>query len=491
MATPQITPIQDIIHPVMWRTPPPGLGTGKGSKWNEIAGRVERECQSCIPELESIAEDNNENDWTRYRAMGYLVALQNRGKHDAAKLIEFFAKIGRSAKGMVREDAFCAIAWLQDAIKPHPHPQAVAKLIELAKTPDLRSAALIALAERANAETLEPLVLGIIELNEAYTRRELAESVKKIPDLDVPWLKKAECFIQLFKRSSQQRNQVDTFAILQAIKPTVEKRGQTQATIDFFIDAALECGQDERMSGILAALIIECDEGNVELAGHRINAYQQNHGLQASDLLTLRMQMGGTPALSGVMGVLRANLDEYFQKPINQLNEDTRKSWKTALKNATLGFEVRLWMSVVVFAMGAALVAISSFKIFFRQPTPESMESFAAGLAAMLLVVYVGPLTDIRQSVNDLASANAAFIGYVHRVLETSHTFSFYYLKDKISFEELQKSSQLIKDAMDNTVQVLNRKAVDSSQGVFYRLFARSRTSHDGKSEPGDTSDKQ
>ena len=57
---------------------------------------------------------------------------------------------------------------------------------------------------------------------------------------------------------------------------------------------------------------------------------------------------------------------------------------------------------------------------------------------------------------NDVASANAAFMAYVHRILETSHTFSYYYLTQRISFEEMQKSSEIIKEAMNNTIQALN-----------------------------------
>jgi len=40
----------------------------------------------------------------------------------------------------------------------------------------------------------------------------------------------------------------------------------------------------------------------------------------------------------------------------------------------------------------------------------------------------------------------------VHRVLEISHTFTYYYLKDKMSFEEMMKSTQLIDEAMSSTI---------------------------------------
>lgn len=81
--------------------------------------------------------------------------------------------------------------------------------------------------------------------------------------------------------------------------------------------------------------------------------------------------------------------------------------------------------------------------------------TFISGLSTMLFIVYRGPLNDIRNSVNDLGIASASFIAYIHRVLQISHTFSFYYLKEQITFEEMKKSNALIEDAMKDTVKTL------------------------------------
>jgi hypothetical protein len=71
-----------------------------------------------------------------------------------------------------------------------------------------------------------------------------------------------------------------------------------------------------------------------------------------------------------------------------------------------------------------------------------------------------------------LATANAVFIAYVHRILETSHTFSYYYLHEQISFEDMAKSSALIKEAMENTIRSLNMTAIDSSEDVIVRAMS-------------------
>ena len=162
------------------------------------------------------------------------------------------------------------------------------------------------------------------------------------------------------------------------------------------------------------------------------------------------------------MKTLRKNLDRYFQRPINYLNYDTQEMWKKTIQYAQCGFVIRIAMSFIIFAIGTGLLLVSSRQ--FISGTLEGAElfgpgiSFVGGLSAMIAVVYAGPLKDIQKSVNDLGIASAAFIAYVHRVLEISHTFSFYYLNSKISFDETKKSNELIEDAVDNIINELDEK---------------------------------
>jgi len=90
-----------------------------------------------------------------------------------------------------------------------------------------------------------------------------------------------------------------------------------------------------------------------------------------------------------------------------------------------------------------------------------------------LLVIYSGPLKEIRQSVNDLGIANASFIAYVHPVLEISHTFSFYYLQQQITFQEMEKSSKLIQEAMFDTIKSFGVEAIDSSVETLTNVLER------------------
>jgi hypothetical protein len=82
-----------------------------------------------------------------------------------------------------------------------------------------------------------------------------------------------------------------------------------------------------------------------------------------------------------------------------------------------------------VFVIGVALIATSiALFVSGKLTTAQAVGSgtaFTGGLVATLLTVYSGPLKDIRQSVSDLGAANVAFIGFIHQVLQVSHTWVF------------------------------------------------------------------
>jgi len=168
--------------------------------------------------------------------------------------------------------------------------------------------------------------------------------------------------------------------------------------------------------------------------------------------------------------VLQDSLQDFFQVPIHHLNEDTRNMWHKTILYAQYGFLTRIGMSIAVFLVGLLVAGVSSWRIILGNLQPEQLYgpsvSFVGGLGAMFAIIYTGPLKEIRKSVNDLGIASAAFIAYIHRVLEISHTYSFYYLREKISFEEMMKSSKLIEEAMNTTVNLLDTEVVKSLEGI-------------------------
>ena len=73
--------------------------------------------------------------------------------------------------------------------------------------------------------------------------------------------------------------------------------------------------------------------------------------------------------------------------------------------------------------------------------------SLVGGLASMFAIVYAGPLKDIQYSVREVARANIVFVGFVHSIMQLSHSFSSSYLKEELSDERIQKLNDLVIDA--------------------------------------------
>jgi len=227
--------------------------------------------------------------------------------------------------------------------------------------------------------------------------------------------------------------------------------------------------KDKRLTDIYAALLNASTGDDLDKAGERINRFQEKRGLNDTQLDGLRIRVGGETALDPVLEMLSDDLRVYFREPIRQLNDVTQANWQNTVRYAQFGFLARMILSIVVFGVGILLLLVSSYQFMFAELDSQQMfgngVSFVSGLSTLLLIIYTGPLKEIRSAVNDLGTASAAFIAYVHRVLQVSHTYSFYYLKQKITFEEMEKSSRWIEDAMNDTIGRLNRTAGPGTAG--------------------------
>jgi hypothetical protein len=273
----------------------------------------------------------------------------------------------------------------------------------------------------------------------------------------------SEALIHIFSENPQYQSAIlrsdARDRLVRALRPLPEE-GATdpEALPRRLIAAALTARQDERLGKLLADLL-DVIVGDKDRAGELINRYQQQNHISDDDLLVLRSQIGGRTTLAPIMRTLEARQIEYFQNPIKYLNDTTQANWLKTIGYAQKGFVVRMIMSVVVFVVGMTLVIASVVEILFGSRSLADLVgpgiTLVGGLASMLAVVYSGPLKDIRQSVNDLGVASAIFIGYVHRILEISHTFSYYYLNKEITYEEMTKSSALIAAAMQDIYRML------------------------------------
>lgn len=401
--------------------------------------------------FKDILRDRSKDYRVRLDALYPYVVANDPGAFDFLKnLIE-----DKEEEEHLKESIIRAIGNLQ--LKRHEIDK---YLIQLANERRNKSAAIQSLAMRGTEEAIPLIIDEILNSSDRYVRNDLVHHLRS--KFNLTWRERLEKILNAVKSLQIRPEAIDEEAIIAAI---IDEGAILTVNKDHIIDELIKksLGQDKRMIGVYAKLIVELSSKSQSIAGQKVIEFEVANNIDSEQLRDLRIAIGGDTAIDSLMGILQMNLEKYFQTPIHDLNTDTHQNWKKTIQYAQYGFMTRMIMSVVVFIIGILLLCISSYEFFLGDSTGEELYgvgiSFVAGLGTMLTVVYSGPLRQIRESVNDLGIASAAFIAYVHRVLEISHTFSFYYLNQKITFEEMDKSSELIDKAMKNTIDLLSDKS--------------------------------
>jgi HEAT repeat protein len=241
------------------------------------------------------------------------------------------------------------------------------------------------------------------------------------------------------------RTELPYTSIVQAARFPADASGAGRLTEELLSHAVKA---EPPLTGILADILVANSEGDPDSAGRAIDAYEKMRQIDALVLQPLRIEVGGTITLDPILTMIREDLRRNFQEPIQKLNLQTTDIWTSTIKAARMAFIIRTVMSICVFVIGVALIGTSiALFVSGKLTTAQAVGSgtaFTGGLVATLLTVYSGPLKDIRQSVSDLGAANVAFIGFVHQVLQVSHTFTAHYLRGTVSFEDARKAAEII-----------------------------------------------
>jgi HEAT repeat protein len=323
----------------------------------------------------------------------------------------------------------------------------------------VRRLAVSALGQHQNQETAAALLYVLINDAHPGVRRVAHKRLSEYPE----WAVKTRQMLAVLHAGSQTRADIDAPSLISAIKPPPEELAQNPHLLtDFLIKEAAARGQDDRTTALLAELTIASANSSMTLAAERIDAVQNELQLPPEQLRPLRVEVGGSKALNPILRQLEESLEKNFQQPIAELNQRTRRIWRQTIVIAQIGFVLRALMSVALFAIGAYLVLDS-----YQQFTAGNLNleqflgpgvSFIAGLGTMFTMVFKSPLREIRKAVNDVGVATAVFIAYIHRILQISHTFSYFYLQQEITFERLKEAGDLIEDTMRDTVDILQQK---------------------------------
>jgi len=483
-----------------------------GDDWTrlEVINELKHESAEAISFIKSLLDDGTIHSTDERKAaviaLGEIVTREANAQPEAIQVLTQI--IEEEEDEGVREHAILHLSILN-------HPDALQALRRFVRNPDTRETALANLMTTEDIKDTKAIEYAVEALSEVlserdafdvYWREQAVWKLSEIGSIDgvtplvealiddpseevqvsaanalramqVDWQQKAESLLNSLDKGGKSRAEVDEVNVLRAIMPPEEERAKNEYLLTgYLISQAL--GKGPRMTDTLAGLITQSAGENPLVAGQRINAYQKENNIPETEFRNLRIAVGGETALDPIMRTLTDNLHEYFQVPIHQLNEHTREMWQKTMVFAQVGFITRIAMSIIVFLVGMALVSISTWQVLSGNLQLELEQllgpgvSFVSGLGTMLLIVYTGPLSEIRRAVFDLGIGSAAFIAFVHRVLETSHTFSFKYLKQEISFEEMKKSSDLIESAMSGTISMLRPEDAESVKDIIKEAMA-------------------
>ncbi len=419
---------------------------------DELCQRAEVNDQNAKNEVLSLLSDRNQHPDVRIlclNAMTYAVVWSTAEVETAIATIVN----DPTENAELRNLAINRLCWIgKDEVKP-----VLLRILDEEKVADIvRTAAIKELARFKDPKITEKVIPYLFSLKNNYERKQLAEDFRRSTE---DWKHRMDLVLNHISSVKLSRTTLDSVAILAAISPLDDSGSSDQAQFSEGL-IARAMNADRILTGVIAKLLVQYFDGSQDLAGQAIKSFEMMREQDAEALRSLRVMIGGEVALEGIMNKLEQNLDKFFTAPIEQLNDETRKMWQTTIKQAQTGFVMRIVMSGVVFCLGVVFL-LCSLGMFFFSPQLSQTQIFGSGVSLIsgfgmiLAVVYSGPLKEIRQSVNDMGTASAAFIAYVHRVLEISHTFSYYYLTQKMTFEEMEKSSHLIEESLNNTVEKL------------------------------------
>ncbi|MBT3320762.1 MAG: HEAT repeat domain-containing protein [Anaerolineae bacterium] len=259
-----------------------------------------------------------------------------------------------------------------------------------------------------------------------------------------------------------------------------DSNGNTFSNIvaDEIIEIVSSQDFESRELNILSSLLLELLGGRIvgeKLAVNLIVAKRNTLKDTASGEVINRLNLFINSTTRGhdeneILGKLQEGFQANYVEVAAILTTRTMKEWETTVAQAKSGFAARLWMNIIMFSLGVSLTLVSIFLLLSNNLA--GLESFfgigtslLAGIITMASTLFFGPLREIAKSVADVGVINTTLIGYIHRILQISHTFEYLYLTQRIDLESLRTLNKHIDDATqktaDNLFTLIDRKQDD------------------------------
>lgn len=266
--------------------------------------------------------------------------------------------------------------------------------------------------------------------------------------------------------------------IIHSIARDSEGNTFSNVVIEEIIEIASSQDLEARVLNILSSLLLELLGGRTvgeKIAINSIIAKRNSLNAKDSSATINRLNLFINSITRGygeneILGKLQEGFQANYVEIAAILTTRTMKEWETTVAQAKSGFAARLWMNIIMFSLGVSLTIVSMYLLLSNNSGGlESLfgigTSLLAGIITMASTLFFGPLKEIAKSVADVGVLNTTLIGYIHRVLQISHTFEYLYLTQKIDLESLKTLNQHIDNATqktaDNLFALIERKRND------------------------------
>ena len=218
-----------------------------------------------------------------------------------------------------------AVASALGSLRP---PRALEFLMTLCADQDagVRLRAVENLAKFAPGDVVGPLTGALLDDREHDVRDGAARALASLPRS----VQVIDGFLTALAASDVERAHLDSEAVSIALAPAM-REGLDDGTRlpDRLIDKALDA--DDRLTSVIVEILISCSGHDAADAGVLVNGYERAHPDTGERLKRLRIEVGGKQALDPILQQLRDDLEQYFQKPIHELNESTQQSWQQSV----------------------------------------------------------------------------------------------------------------------------------------------------------------
>jgi hypothetical protein len=222
----------------------------------------------------------------------------------------------------------------------------------------------------------------------------------------------------------------------------------------------------ERMTGILAGLIIESVGHNLNRANQRVGEYEYAHAEPATALVLLRSEMNSllTPAER------QAQLEGTFSGPLREAHDEIRHIWESSIKDVDRYLRARQRLGAIGFGLGLLTLLVAVVMIIFVQNSNGLVVALMGIITLAGTAVYAGSVRDNKEILTEIGAANTVYAAYIQRILQINNTYTHYYLQDKLTYTELQESNKLISEAMNDAIKALRATGQASFEDLIAQL---------------------